>query len=72
MVDPIIANSAPKRKGTVIGGHFRLYVAGILGMAEVPVVWVDIPDEKKEKELNLRLNRNQGKFDYELLEGSWI
>jgi ParB-like chromosome segregation protein Spo0J len=24
MVDPILANSAPKRKNIVIGGHFRL------------------------------------------------
>jgi ParB-like chromosome segregation protein Spo0J len=27
IVDPIIANGAPKRKNIVIGGHFRLMVA---------------------------------------------
>lgn len=67
VVDPILVNSAPHRKGTVIGGHFRLKVAKDLGYDEVPVVFLDIPDETKEKELNLRLNRNVGDWDYELL-----
>lgn len=68
MVDPIIANSAPKRKNIVIGGHFRLKVAKDLGMKEVPVVYVAIADEAKERELNLRLNRNLGRWDWNLLK----
>lgn len=68
LVDPIIANGADKRKNIVIGGHFRLKIAKDLGMKEVPVVYVDIPDEAKEKELNLRLNRNTGEWDMELLK----
>ncbi|HEX8182191.1 MAG TPA: DNA methyltransferase [Candidatus Saccharimonadales bacterium] len=68
MVDPIIANSATIRKNIVIGGHFRLKVAKDLGYTLVPVVYVDIPDENREKELNLRLNRNTGEFDLELLK----
>lgn len=67
MVDPIIVNGANERKNIVIGGHFRLKVAKDLGYAEVPVVYLDIPDEIKEKELNLRLNRNLGEWDYSLL-----
>jgi DNA modification methylase len=67
LVDPILANSAENRKNIVIGGHFRLKVAKDLGVKEVPVVYVNIPDEAKEKELNLRLNKNVGEFDYELL-----
>jgi len=67
MVDPVIANSAPERKNIVIGGHFRLFVAKEMGYKEVPVVYVNIPDIKKEMELNLRLNRNTGAFDYNLL-----
>lgn len=67
-VDPIIVNSAPGRKNIVIGGHFRLYVAKQLGMTEVPVVYVNIPEEEREKELNLRLNRNTGEWDLELLK----
>jgi len=67
VVDPLLVNSAPKRKGIVIGGHFRLAVLKKLGIKEVPVVYVNIPDVAKEKELNLRLNKNTGEFDLELL-----
>jgi len=68
LVDPIIVNSAPKRKKIVIGGHFRLKVAEELGYKNVPVVFLDIPDIEKEKELNLRLNKNVGEWDLELLK----
>jgi len=67
LVDPIIVNSAENRKGIVIGGHFRLVVAKDLGIQQIPVVFVNIPEIEREKELNLRLNRNQGEFDYDLL-----
>ncbi|MBF05303.1 hypothetical protein CL644_01195 [bacterium] len=66
-VDPLLANSAPKRKGVVIGGHFRLSIAQELGIKEVPVVYLNIPDPKKEKELNIRLNKNTGEWDFDLL-----
>ena len=68
LVDPILVNSAEGRKNIVIGGHFRLKVAKDLGISRVPVVYVDIPDEAKEKELNIRLNKNLGDWDYELLK----
>ncbi|HMS50201.1 MAG TPA: DNA modification methylase [Candidatus Saccharibacteria bacterium] len=67
LVDPILSNGNVKRKNIVIGGHFRLKVAKDLGYKEVPVVYLDIPDELKEKELNLRLNKNLGDWDYGLL-----
>lgn len=67
LVDPILVNSATGRKNVVIGGHFRLKVSKDLGIKEVPVVYVDIPDIKREKELNIRLNKNLGDWDYELL-----
>ena len=67
LVDPFIVNSAENRKNIVIGGHFRLKVAKDLGFAEVPVVYLNIPDLEKEKELNLRLNKNVGEFDWDLL-----
>lgn len=66
-VDPVIANSAPKRKNILIGGHMRLKALKELGFKEAPVVYLNIPDIKKEKELNIRLNRNTGEFDFELL-----
>ncbi len=67
IVDPIIANSAVSRKNIVIGGHFRLKVAKDLKYKSVPVVYIEIPDIKKEKELNLRLNKNLGDWDFDLL-----
>lgn len=67
LVDPIVVNSAVDRKNIVIGGHFRLKVAKDLGYKEIPVVYVNIPDVKKEKELNLRLNKNVGEWDWSLL-----
>ncbi len=67
LVDPIIVNDALGRENVVIGGHFRLKVAKQLGYKEVPVVFLNIPDLNKEKELNLRLNRNTGDWDWNLL-----
>lgn len=67
LVDPIIVNGAQDRKNIVIGGHFRLKIAKDLGYAEVPVVYVNIPEIEREKELNLRLNKNTGSFDLKML-----
>lgn len=67
-VDPLLANNAPGRENILIGGHFRLQVATELGYKEIPVVYVNIPDIEKEKELNLRLNKNLGEFDFTLLK----
>jgi DNA modification methylase len=67
IVDPLVVNSAENRKNIVIGGHFRLVILKELGYKKVPVVYVNIPDIKKEKELNLRLNKNHGEWDMELL-----
>jgi len=66
-VDAILVNSAENRKNIVIGGHFRLKVAKDLGIKDVPVVYIDIPDKAKEKELNIRLNKNLGDWDFEML-----
>ena len=66
-VDPLVVNSAESRKNIVIGGHFRLRVAIDMKFETVPVVYVDISDIEKEKELNLRLNFNQGEWDIDLL-----
>lgn len=68
LVDPIIVNGAKERFNIVIGGHFRLKVAKDLEYKEVPAVYVNIPNIEKEKELNLRLNRNTGDWDFELLK----
>lgn len=67
MKDPLIVNSAPGRKGIVIGGNFRLHILKKLGHTKVPVVFVSIPDLKKEQEFNLRLNRNTGDWNWKML-----
>jgi hypothetical protein len=67
IVNPLLANNAPGREGIVIGGHFRLALLKEMGFKEVPVVYVNIPDIEKEKELNIRLNKNTGEFDWDLL-----
>lgn len=66
-VQPIVVNSAPGRRGIIIGGNFKLSIAKEKGMKTLPVVWVNLPEIQKEKELNLRLNKNQGEFDLDLL-----
>lgn len=67
VVDPLLVNGASSRNNIVIGGHFRLKVLKDLGYNEVPVVYINIDDEARERELNLRLNKNLGDWDYDLL-----
>lgn len=67
LIDPVICNNAPERKNVIIGGAFKTEMAKELGITTVPVVYVKITDLNKEKELNLRLNKNTGEFDLELL-----
>ena len=62
-VEPIILN---RRTNTVVGGHQRLEVMKFLGYTEVDCVIVDL-DEKKEKALNVALNKISGEWDNELL-----
>ena len=66
-VDPLIINSDKQRYGTVVGGNQRLLALKKLGYSEIPVVKINIPDINLEKELNIRLNRNQGEFEWKLL-----
>lgn len=67
-VEPIIVNSAENRKNIIIGGHQRFYTALELGLETVPVHFVQIEDIAKERELNLRLNRNLGQWDWDKLK----
>ena len=67
LVDPIIVNNAKGRENIIIGGHQRYHIAKKIGIKQVPVVYVSISDLKKEQELNLRLNKNLGEWDYDLL-----
>ncbi len=62
-VAPIIINS----NMTVIGGHQRLKVLKEIGYTEVECVVVDL-DQKKEKALNIALNKISGDWDNDKLE----
>jgi DNA modification methylase len=68
MVSPLLVNSSPGRKGLVIGGNFRLSIYKKVGIKLVSVQYINITDEKTEQELNLRLNRNQGSWSWDLLK----
>jgi DNA modification methylase len=63
LVDPLIVNHDNK----VLGGHFRLSIAKELGYEIVPCVRVHIEDPEKASELALRLNKNTGDWDWDLL-----
>ena len=64
IADPIIIN----KNNNVIGGHFRINILKERGVAEVDV---RVPDREltqaEEKELNLRLNKNLGQWDWDAL-----
>jgi hypothetical protein len=64
--EPIVINTHEGREGVIIGGHQRYKIARDLGMQEIPCVELKL-DIDKEKELNLRLNKNVGSFDYDML-----
>lgn len=64
---PLVVNMNEERKNIIIGGSQRYKIACAMGYSEVPCVEFDL-DEKREKELNVRLNKNQAEFDYDLLK----
>ncbi len=67
-VEPLIVNGTPNRRYIIISGHFRFSIYCKLGYTKVPVVFVNIPDVAREKELNLRMNKNVGDWDWSLLK----
>jgi len=64
LADPIIINT----DNTIIGGHQRINILKTQGVSAVDV---RVPDRKltidEERELNLRLNKNLGEWDTNLL-----
>ena len=62
IVDPIIIN----KDMTVIGGHQRLKICTALKYKEIDCVVLDLSKEE-ERELNVRLNKNTGEFDMDIL-----
>ena len=62
-VQPVLAR---RDDNTVIGGHQRLVAARRLGLATVPVTWLDLSVEQARL-LNLALNKISGSWDDQLL-----
>jgi DNA modification methylase len=62
-VQPVLARKDDK---IVIGGHQRLLAARRLGLATVPVTWLDLTVEQARL-LNLALNKISGSWDEQLL-----
>lgn len=65
-VEPAVINVHPDRKNIIVGGHQRLKVAKSLGWDSFPCVEVKLTRDE-ERELNIRLNKNTGAFDFDLL-----
>ena len=63
LVDPILARRVDL---TVIAGHQRLVAARKLGLTTVPVVFLELSEERARL-LNVALNKISGEWDQELL-----
>lgn len=68
LIDKPIINT----DNTVIGGHQRLKTLELMGEQEIEVY---VPDaqlsDKDVEELNIRLNKNTGEWDWDILANEW-
>lgn len=69
-LEPAVINMNKDRKNIVVSGHQRLKVAVELGMNEYPCLEVDFT-EKKEREANIRMNKNTGEWDMDALANNF-
>lgn len=58
---------ANQRTGNIISGHQRLKAALLLGMEELPVIWIDV-SKRDEKMINLAMNKISGEWDAPMLK----
>jgi len=66
LVDPLIVNTHKDRMNILVGGHQRLKIAQELNIKTIPCVQVKLTPDK-ERELNIRLNKNTGQWDWDAL-----
>lgn len=60
------------QNGTIIGGHQRISVMNKHPDEELEVMVPDrLLDNAEVEELNIRLNKNTGSFDYDILANEW-
>ena len=70
LLQPPIVNTHPDRHGVVVGGHQRLSI--VKGLLTKKVMCVEVTlNLEEEKELNIRLNRNGGDFDFDMLANNF-
>ncbi len=69
-LEPAVINTFPGRENIIISGNQRIKVAKSRGMKEYPCLMVSFSPEK-EKEANIRLNRNTGEWDFDLLSNEF-
>ena len=67
LVSPLVVNENPERKNIIVGGHQRLKIWEELGNKEVDCSIVNL-ELDKERKLNIKLNKNGGTFDDDLLK----
>ena len=68
LCEPVVINC----DGLIIGGHQRVRTLKKMGKKEVDVyVPHEMLDDKKADELNIRLNKNSGDFDFDILANNW-
>lgn len=68
LCEPIIANL----DNTIIGGHQRVKILKKKRVKEAQVFYPNRElSEKEVEELNIRLNKNSGDFDFEILANEW-
>jgi len=65
-VEPAVVNMHKGRENIIVGGNQRVRAAKALKWKSFPCVFVDLT-LKREKELNIRLNRNAGEWDFDAL-----
>lgn len=67
LVDPIIVNEYfTENYYVVIGGHQRLKICKELGYTDIACIILNL-NKEQERELNIRLNKNTGYFDIDIL-----
>lgn len=64
--EPFLVNTYKGRENVLISGHQRSRACRELGITMVPCVELKLNPEE-EKELNIRMNKNGGEFDFNLL-----
>ncbi len=74
LVQPVVCNKRTPKHGwkkadraVIVGGHQRVRAASDIELENLEVKWVDL-DARRERALNLILNRNSGDWEEEALE----